>query len=225
MNVLTISDTPINQDAEGRYCLNDLHKASGGEAKHRPNYFLENQQTKALIAEIEIAGIPAIESKQNTGTYAVKELVYAYAMWISPAFSLRVIRAYDALSTGQLSQNTHAQQLLDMQTQLLDSQKQLLASEKYSHEAFKEKANAYIEQLAQQNKQLNFRANLSAESHARHREELARAVRAQRPIAAAEEKEILDLHNQGWTVHNLAIYFYRKAGIIRRSIRNQGGTV
>ena len=124
-----------------------------------------------------------------------------------------------------IAPNTEAQKLMEIKDQLLDSQKQLLVSQQYSHEAFKEKANAYIAHLVKQNEQLNFRANINAESNKRNREELARAVRAQRPIAAAEEKEIFDMYDQGWTVRNLACWFYRNAAIIRRSIRNQGGTV
>jgi hypothetical protein len=53
-------------------------------AKDKPSEWLRNKQANALIAEMLIAGIPAFESKQQTGTYVAKELVYAYAMWISP---------------------------------------------------------------------------------------------------------------------------------------------
>lgn len=98
---LTIADTAIRQDAEGRYCLNDLHRAAGGEKRHGASYWLANQQTRDLIAELETTGKPVDTSEgRNGGTYVVKELVYAYAMWISPAFHLKVIRAYDAMVTA-----------------------------------------------------------------------------------------------------------------------------
>lgn len=97
---LTIHNISIRQDIEGRFCLNDLHKASGGEDKHRPTYWLKNQQTIDLQKEIEIDGIPSIVKKQGLGTFVVKELVYSYAMWISAKFQLVVIRAYDALVTA-----------------------------------------------------------------------------------------------------------------------------
>ncbi len=95
MTTLTIGTSEIRQ-INGLYSLNDLHKASGGEAKHRPGYFLTNDQTKALIVEIQTAGIPAVKSAEgrNGGSYACKELVIAYAAWISPAFHLKVIRVF-----------------------------------------------------------------------------------------------------------------------------------
>ena len=97
---LAISGITIHQDEQGRFCLNDLHKAAGNANKHRPSLWLKNKQTIELISEIEKAGIPAIQSKQQLGTFVVKPLVYAYAMWISPAFNLLVINTYDALVTG-----------------------------------------------------------------------------------------------------------------------------
>lgn len=101
MNALMIADRSIRQDADGRYCVNDLHKASGNEPRNRPAYWLAGDQAKALVAEIEKAGFPAISTKQRVGTFVARELVYAYAMWISPAFHLAVIRSFDAMVSGQ----------------------------------------------------------------------------------------------------------------------------
>lgn len=104
-NSITISDIKIHMDSEGRYSLNDLHKAAGKEHRHLPNYWLDLQQTKELIDEILNTEIPVFNpvlSKKGRygGTYVCKELVYSYAMWISAAFALKVIRAYDAMVTA-----------------------------------------------------------------------------------------------------------------------------
>lgn len=112
---ISISNIAIHQDAEGRYSLNDLHKASGNERRHEPKNWLNIQQTKELIDEIINTGISVfspIESKRGCkgGTYVCKELVYAYAMWISATFSLKVIRAYDEMMTSQ-SQPTKSVQI------------------------------------------------------------------------------------------------------------------
>lgn len=103
MNNLTIANISIRVDAEGRYCINDLHRAAGKEKRQGASYWLNNQQTKALIAELQTTVNPVVTLEgRNGGTYACKELVYAYAMWISPAFHLKVIRAYDAMISPAL---------------------------------------------------------------------------------------------------------------------------
>ncbi|MGM7368486.1 KilA-N domain-containing protein [Acinetobacter baumannii] len=107
---LVIGEFTIRQDEDGRYCLNDLHKASGDLAKHKPANFLRNEQTQELIKEIDSFSNmrssendhpsnmrSAVKVVNGVGTFGVKELVYAYAMWISPKFHLMVIRAYDSL--------------------------------------------------------------------------------------------------------------------------------
>ena len=50
---LTIMNLGIRRDAHGRYCLNDCHKASGGDAAKKPGNWLQNGQTMDLIDEIE----------------------------------------------------------------------------------------------------------------------------------------------------------------------------
>ncbi|QSA97736.1 KilA-N domain-containing protein [Methylococcus sp. EFPC2] len=109
---MTIANTAIRQDPDGRFSLNDLHRASGGEKRHGASYWLSNQQTKELMAELETTGIPVVSVEgRNGGTYVCKELVYAYAMWISPKFHLQVIRAYDAMVTGVPAHVTRLQLL------------------------------------------------------------------------------------------------------------------
>lgn len=95
MSKLSILSTEI-REINGRFSLNDLHKASGSEPKSRPGIFLQNQQTIDLIEEIQTAGIPAVETKEGKGggTYGSKEVVVAYGAWISPKVHLAVIRAF-----------------------------------------------------------------------------------------------------------------------------------
>lgn len=102
---LMVTNVSIRQDHEGRFCVNDLHQAAGGEKRHQPSNWLALQQTQALVRELireqkpDALGAPIpVESRQGLGTFVTKELVYAYAMWVSPEFHLRVIRAYDRMT-------------------------------------------------------------------------------------------------------------------------------
>ncbi len=103
ISIPTQADFVIHE-VNGLYSLNDLHKASGGENRHRPTFFLQNQETQALITAIEQDGSIAyntINGGHHRGTYVCRELVYRYAMWISAQFSLMVIRAFDRMTKGE----------------------------------------------------------------------------------------------------------------------------
>ena len=97
------------REFDGLYCLNDLHKVSGNEKRHRPTEWLRLAQTIELIKELEnnsSMGFPTLKPNQqviqiinggnNRGTYACRELVLAYATWISPKFFLLVLRTFDS---------------------------------------------------------------------------------------------------------------------------------
>lgn len=114
-HTLTLGEITIGQDDAGRYCLNDLHKAAvangANERTKEPGKFFGSSQTAELIAVLTdtqnpgIAPVNAVRGGHDQGTYVVKELVYAYAMWISAPFHLQVIRAYDAMATGNAVMN------------------------------------------------------------------------------------------------------------------------
>ncbi|OXL25258.1 KilA-N domain-containing protein [Psychrobacter sp. DAB_AL32B] len=110
--MLTISNSAIGMK-DGLYSLNELHRASGSNKKHQASNFMRLEATKGLIDEIERSsdmsnGTNSIAYKviqggesQQQGTFVCRELVYSYAMWISPRFQLMVIRAFDSIANQQ----------------------------------------------------------------------------------------------------------------------------
>lgn len=111
MNELSIAGAKIRVDKNGRYSMNDLHKAAVAEGhdykRTQVEHFMRNDSTQALVSELrkngELESDPCVSSTgRYGGTWVSKEIVYAYAMWISAEFMLRVIRAYDALVEGRI---------------------------------------------------------------------------------------------------------------------------
>lgn len=99
---LIIDEVEITQDENGRYSLNDLHKASGSLDKHKPSNFKRTYNLDEFIRILKLDN-PSFEPIQRIagrygGTWVCRELVYKYAMWVSPAFELKVIRTFDAIS-------------------------------------------------------------------------------------------------------------------------------
>lgn len=145
-----LGDVWVRADAHGRYRLNDVHKASGGAVKNRPSDWLKNAKTQDLVQQIESesAGDENSSLEQNQalkvinggdpstiGVYACKELVVAYAAWISVEFHLKVLRVFIAseeTASGHRPMppgfDLSAITVFDMARWLLDTEKELLAA-------------------------------------------------------------------------------------------------
>lgn len=117
MNGLVIANRGIRTDPDGRVSLNDCHNAAGGLPRHRPSRWLANARTKALVAEMETAGIPAVTSSEGRGggTFAAPPLAIAYAAWIDPKFHLQVVNTF-----LEVKQNASSAPAIDLQSALSD---------------------------------------------------------------------------------------------------------
>ena len=158
---LTLGNITIRQQ-NGLFSLNDLHKAAGGEAKHQPALFMRMEQTQALITEIgNSTDSQSFKTKEgrNGGTYACRELVIAYAAWISAAFHLKVIRVFLAATTPQAEppqtrldydriSPAQAQDLKEIVTAIVQAGVQTYA-ETWSRLQRKFRVNSYLELPAQ----------------------------------------------------------------------------
>lgn len=104
---LVIASTMIRRDSDGRYSLNDLHRAAvaqgANERTKEPGKFLDRPDIVDLIAELSdtqnlgIAPVRSIRGGNDQGTYGIEQLVVAYAAWISPKFHLAVLNTFLAV--------------------------------------------------------------------------------------------------------------------------------
>lgn len=124
---ISVANVSVRQ-FNGLYSINDLHRAAGKERKHEPHAWLRSQQAIELIKELEKTQNCVIQSKQGLGTFVSKELVVHYGMWISPAFSLKVIRAFlDTQEDVSGSPKLETQTTIDERRGLVDAVKLLVA--------------------------------------------------------------------------------------------------
>ncbi len=124
MTELTILTTKIRQ-IDGLYSLNDLHKAAGGKDKHKPLNFLRLDTTQALIKEIQFSEMRSASKTINggpqRGTYVCRELIIAYAAWISASFHLKVIQVF--LSQSGLNSPLERKSIPDHSAQIAEIEK------------------------------------------------------------------------------------------------------
>lgn len=134
---LTVLNCSIQQDADGRYCLNDLHKAAGGLSKDQPHRWLRSANTQRLIEVVastqkrvddnfQVVSTMAGGSEAAGGTFAIKTLVYAYAMWVSPEFQVQVIETFDRV---QMEERARLQKSADAYAAISVSEADMLISE------------------------------------------------------------------------------------------------
>ncbi|EBV6969649.1 KilA-N domain-containing protein [Salmonella enterica subsp. enterica serovar Gaminara] len=113
-----IAGVEITTDAEGRFNLNALHKASGAGEDKSPSQWLRRKSTKELIEELKRnllkdsqnvnlhSGQKPIDTANGgtaPGTFAHELLAIKYAGWISPSFRLQVNQTFIDFRTGKLA--------------------------------------------------------------------------------------------------------------------------
>ncbi len=102
--------SPNQRYSEGRYCLNDLHKAAGGSKTHQLSNWARRTETDELVnallqdSNLRLAPLAVTHGGPNRGTNVCEDLVIDYAAWISPQFRLKVYRVFKQAAMGQVQQ-------------------------------------------------------------------------------------------------------------------------
>ena len=113
---ITLSNTAIRRDAEGRHSLNDLHKAAMAAGKasevHRPASFLRTAGVQEFVQTLSdaqnCASVVSIKGGKDQGTYADELVALRYAAWINPEFEVAVYRSFRDLKAAERAPATAA---------------------------------------------------------------------------------------------------------------------
>lgn len=101
----------IAQDKDGRYSLNDLHRAAVAAGKatdsHRPANFMRGAGVEAfaqVLSEAQKRASVVTIKGNKSGTYGVELIVMRYAAWIDPVFEVRVYQTFQAVANDRLAE-------------------------------------------------------------------------------------------------------------------------
>ena len=129
---ISIAGLTIEQSSNGLYSINDLHRASGGLAKHQPAAWMRLQSTTNLIRLMESQVInqqsknlvvETIEGRNyggNSGTFVCRKLVVAYALWISTEFFSHVLDVFLDVVDGVYARVAEQDRIIEAKTLQLD---------------------------------------------------------------------------------------------------------
>ncbi|WP_334469865.1 KilA-N domain-containing protein [Arsenophonus sp. PmNCSU2021_1] len=100
--LVIIENTVVRQDAFGRYCLNDLHRAAVAQGKatesQRPSVFLRSEGISTFAQKVseasQSASVNIIKGGLESGSWAVEIIAIRYAAWIDPAFEVQVYERF-----------------------------------------------------------------------------------------------------------------------------------
>lgn len=118
MQMMKIDNLKIKTDAEGRYCLNDLHKAAIASLKastgQKPGNFLKSSTINAFVQALtdatKRASVVTIKGGREQGTYADELVAIRYAAWIDPVFEIKVYETFQQSKKSQIVLAQHQQQ-------------------------------------------------------------------------------------------------------------------
>lgn len=98
---MNIDTYEVTQNETGLFLMRDLFRASDAPDHKSPTVFFRQNSTNEII---ELMGGDCINKVRGSkgGVYACKEVVIAYAMWISPEFYLKVLRTFSKVAEGDL---------------------------------------------------------------------------------------------------------------------------